>query len=67
MGVVRKLEMWSSESRINGDLDLHYDSYCVGCGRYDDVRGAPTDFAGANSISPSGCDIIGHQVEFARV
>ena len=67
MGAIQKLDLAGSQARFDGNVDRHHHVRCTGCGRVDDVPGAPLDLARAKYNDCSGYEILGYRLEFVGI
>lgn len=66
-GAIQKLETGGTQSRFDANPERHCHIRCVRCGRVDDLRDVPADFAGDAFKSLGGYDVIGHHLEFVGI
>ena len=64
LGRIHKLEMTGAETRFDGDTRRHDHVRCVGCGRVDDLPGAPLDLPEDRCGDLGGYAILGHRLEY---
>lgn len=67
MGAIQKLDLAGSQARFDGNVDRHHHVRCTGCGRVDDVSGAPLDLARAKYNDCSGYELLGYRLEFVGI
>jgi len=67
MGTIQKLDLAGSQARFDGNVDRHHHVRCTGCGRVDDVPGAPLDLARAKDNDCSGYELLGYRLEFVGI
>lgn len=64
-GIIQKLEVNSSKTRFDGDIDKHYHITCVECGRVDDVHELPYDSKKAEMAKIiNGYQVSGYHMNF---
>ena len=66
-GVIQKLNTSDTETRFDGNTDLHYHVCCARCGRVDDVHDVPVDLVDRGIGELQGFDILGHQLRFIGI
>ena len=66
-GTIAKLEISGSESRFDGNADLHYHVRCVHCGRVDDAHQISPDLISKEIKNLEGYEILGHRLEFLGI
>ncbi|MHC4177111.1 MAG: Fur family transcriptional regulator [Planctomycetota bacterium] len=66
-GAIQKLDPGGSQARFDGNVDRHDHVRCVGCGRVDDLCGAPLDLAGVKRNDCNGYEVLGYRLEFVGV
>ena len=67
MGAIQKLDLAGSQARFDGNVDRHHHVRCTGCGRVDDVPGAPLDLARVKHNDCSGYEFLGYRLEFVGI
>jgi len=66
-GLIRTVELGTSERRYDADTDAHYHVRCIRCGR---IENAPVERLGGleeRLAKASGYEIVGHRLEFEGI
>ena len=67
MGTIQKLDLAGAQARFDGNPACHHHVRCTGCGRVDDVSGAPLDLANLRHDDSSGYLLRAYRLEFIGI
>jgi Fur family ferric uptake transcriptional regulator len=67
MGTIQKLDLAGAQARFDGNPGCHHHVRCTGCGRVDDVSGAPLDLAKLRHNDSSGYLLLAYRLELIGI
>jgi len=67
MGTIQKLDLAGAQARFDGNPGCHHHVRCTGCGRVDDVSGAPLDLDKLGYDDSDGYLVLAYRLELMGI